>query len=668
MPRDNRRLAAQLKPLLLRYRFAPVKIQYPSGAFEHMDLEDICRFIEPFMRSPVSMALLSSLVRSAPILDKADYRETLDAAIRKEISTTQLDVAPTLQYPFFHSREACLEAKMHDDYPFRPLTALTIRRKFVSLRVRYTSTRLLLAPQCSFKTVGFHTRQRYLEAKESHLPGWKRYQRSVTQVDLERHYFEEGTMIDGPCEVRSAWKFNDVKPRIYYAIGGSAYFAARYVHRIFDDIAKLFATTNPSHRYSFERFGLIDFSEGDRFMIYDYSSFTSRLADLKEFVKELANFFRGARVCLLDGYHGYLEKDLGDILDFYNVVCNLDGEFAVHRVLGMRATDQHIILHHKVAGMLGVFGNIVGSTSLHGICSISIVGGELFANTIGDDGGVKFNLRDITLAECIAALQVIGDLADDKYFLFDEDGESVIEESGWHYTKRPINVSRNVITQGWMPDFPVLGRVFEVDDGCHTIQHESWTTRRRVFIKQTCRLFDALHKHASSLSDADVDETLQVLRSCYKRFRLNPNGSLPSRQQSRHILRSIKFTADEVLCVPRLVPESITIGWFRVLKDDADEWPVTILLPVHLVAPEDPLPDELDADVQFIRRSDKTLSYLTKMGVLSKECMREERLLTPEVWLDLEFVMSYSYRPVYVYTAHEFWAHWSTYLSDFTRH
>jgi len=42
----------------------------------------------------------------------------------------------------------------------------------------------------------------------------------VTSRDLERWYYETGYQVGGITEMRWAWKFNDLKPRAYYCMGG----------------------------------------------------------------------------------------------------------------------------------------------------------------------------------------------------------------------------------------------------------------------------------------------------------------------------------------------------------------------------------------------------------------------------------------------------------------
>lgn len=46
--------------------------------------------------------------------------------------------------------------------------------------------------------------------------------------EVERFYCHTGVTIDGPVEMRSSWKYNDLKPRIYYAQGPTVYSVSKY--------------------------------------------------------------------------------------------------------------------------------------------------------------------------------------------------------------------------------------------------------------------------------------------------------------------------------------------------------------------------------------------------------------------------------------------------------
>jgi hypothetical protein len=151
----------------------------------------------------------------------------------------------------------------------------------------------------------------------------------VKSVDLERYYCYTGGEIEGPCEVRWAYKYTDLKPRIYYANGGSGYFASRYIKDLVNSIGDLFPTTHRQLRYNPRRVGPL---HNSTLIVYDYSSFTTNLAELKYFLDALASFCDGHTIQVFDTYEGMLDLDLGELLRDYNDRCNREMAYDVARL------------------------------------------------------------------------------------------------------------------------------------------------------------------------------------------------------------------------------------------------------------------------------------------------------------------------------------------------
>lgn len=133
--------------------------------------------------------------------------------------------------------------------------------------------------------------------------------------------------MEGPTELRSSWKYNDLKPRVYYAQGPDAYFGSRFIQQLFNKMVDAFPTTNRYTRFSIN--SLESLTPNDIMFIYDYSSFTSSLSELKNFTQALANFFRGVDVTIVRSDVGPTLIDLGDLLDNYNATCNINPEYDV---------------------------------------------------------------------------------------------------------------------------------------------------------------------------------------------------------------------------------------------------------------------------------------------------------------------------------------------------
>jgi len=440
---------------------------------------------------------------------------------------------------------------------------------------------------------------------------------------------ETGEEIEGVCEVRYAWKFNDLKPRIYYAIGSSAYHASKHIWHVFDSLQRMFASSDPSKRYSFMRFPNVDLPQ-NLFVIYDYASFTSRLADIRGFTAALGQFCRGTGVDIFDTHRGLVRKDLGDILIRYNDVCNTECLFSLERVDEGDGSER-VILRHEVAGLLGVFGNIVSSTALHGVTGISIAGSEDFINTIGDDAAGRY--EDMERGDIMTAVRSIGEIADEKFIVWEEDAELWEEDQSWHYVKRPIRVRSGLVDQEWMPEFPMLGLTLHKYPSHITVKRADVTTRRRVFIKQTCRFLSSLILHP--VTDDDQQIIFDILQEAYRRLRLPVHGAFPNRYAKPSADRSLPYP-DQVLAVPPITRDIFVTNWWQVLKAKQFE---TGYVTVPQVEGEDDVPEELEEGLTFVHRSDRVLGILEKINVLRKRPLYEERLLSDETLQILDEVM-----------------------------
>lgn len=210
----------------------------------------------------------------------------------------------------------------------------------------------------------------------------------VRTVDLEVLYHETGIQVQGACEMRMAWKFNDLKPRFYYCNGGSPYWASRYVRYLaiglMEAIPSTFTKlrTNPSLHLSCD-------PNTDFITTWDFTSFTSSLAELKHFLWSISRILEREKVTLdlFDYRHGLVQCMAHDLLDQYNETVNMGDEYSIHRLLarfnlcfGEDGAD-HIQMN---SGMLGVAGNIGFSTALHGYVTYR-ESGEFRGVCVGDD-------------------------------------------------------------------------------------------------------------------------------------------------------------------------------------------------------------------------------------------------------------------------------------------
>jgi hypothetical protein len=656
IPKYGRRL--KKKEALYRQHTDIVRLLDTTGyPTQDVSMHDVWYLLAPLLGSPTRRSILSVALRCAHLLE-GEASQAVEEGISKELCVTQRDdLIPSLQYPFFHSREAALSIPIHPSLPFRPLLQLSLRHRFIHLQRRLSTG--LLVPRTTHKTCGQETASRFWEQVYPYLKSWERPVYNITTTDLERLYLEDGIEVEGPCEVRYAWKYNDLKPRVYYAIGATAYNAAKYVHAVFDQLVKISRSTDPRSRYSFAGFPLLSFPDNS-FIIYDYTSFTSRLVDFKRFCAEFASFMIGTKVKIYDTRFGIKEVDLGTLLHTYNDTCNTNGEFSLTRLTYPedRLPPEHVILEHKVAGMLGVFGNIVGSTALHGIVGIQICGGDDNGNFIGDDAGiVNLEMESFEIYQVKDAIRTIGDIAEEKFEIFEENAESYDDDDSWHYTKRPIVVKEGGISQSWMPEFPLLAPARGLRlDHC-TVPLESFRIRRRVFVRQVTRFLNSLHMHKEQVDEADWDLVQFILRESYAKLQLPVFGAVP-RLENRWI--EGRPHGDDLVVVPPITEDVLEKGWRKVLHERMEITGGTIRIPKF--EEEDDLPRILAEGLVFVHRSDRVLSLLSKLGVVEKRSLYEDRLATEESLERYFDFLDGNLKPLYEYQVLSDYDPWSSYF------
>lgn len=361
---------------------------------------------------------------------------------------------------------------------------------------------------------------------------------------------------------------------------------------------------------------------------------------------------------VFDTFDGVQWIDASTLFHQYNDACNDQPEFDISRVVEDLEPDDDLALHvHRVSGMLGVYGNITASTILHGLVGMMIAGSEDRINVVGDDAAIVTDDADITFPELKDAVNTCGEVHDEKFKTWMEDQQVVEEHQGWHYTKRPINRDLFQILQNWMPDFPIFREVLGQFDKMHTTPELQLIERRRLFIKQTCRLFQTLHRHSSSLSEEDIEVVLSVLEPVYLRLRLRLSGSFPSKHNYSQATHGPY--PDPIYCTPALVRESIMLGWWPYLRE---ELPRDGIITLPILTGEDPLPDEFHCARQFQSRGSKALALMEKIGVVHKERMTEDLTVTDVVIQRLHYLVEKKIFPVYRFTILRDYPPWASYV------
>jgi len=389
----------------------------------------------------------------------------------------ELDAAINIYHPCTHNWDSLFSPEpsffprpLANGYPFDRAVYTQIAQCLAKALPRLRTT--LYYPDYSNKTIGVAASriiERFTrEYDDLHVEN--------TTRGLEILYCRSGIMIGGPTEVRWAFRFNDLRPRIYYARGPDQYYPSRYIQQIFNIIVDCFPMVHRFGRYITD---IIRLSRSDTLFIYDYSAFTSKLHEIKNFTAFLSRYFSGVMVTVVDSRKGPISIDLGELLNDFNMSCNDFPTFDLGR-LDRTAPYEENLTHHN-CGMLGVPGNISSCTLLHGI-HLAIVMLSILVKCVGDDA-IAAGEIDNFAEEIFPLLQNIGDIKLEKTIIWEPDrfleDETEEDPRTWHYTKRPIRKQDSRIVIGWQAIFPPFGLVYDVQDPIHTTFKKSIPEKMR---------------------------------------------------------------------------------------------------------------------------------------------------------------------------------------------
>lgn len=448
-------------------------------------LWEMIETLEPYEGMPICYSIISGAVRAAPYQDYSSVIDTRAATITKEIEASQSTRGPSLCYnPILSDdhREGLQTLMSNTPQDYR--TARMLHACLSESRKRLHG--MVFWPRIPKKTIGREgmTQANYQTA-EMELDNGRGV---MTLQDVERVYAETGVRLSGPVEMRTAWKYNDLKPRCYYAQGPSVYHDAKYIQPIFNVICDSLPPCHRLQRYEPPRNTMM--TSAIRMGIYDYESFTSRLTQIRQFVAELAKFYEGTDVILVDSFEGPITVDLGQLLLDFNATSNTYPEFDVSRVL---CTGDTALLYHA-AGMLGVPGNITSSTILHSLHVAVLIRSLYNCKCIGDDALVLLEVDDDAAHAWLAFLdgvQNLGRVVSEKAEFWDHDASETLD--GWQYAKRPIARFTSIVITGVLLILPGLEVILGLSDEHHQRTDLGPHERISKFLKQWRRFLTRLH-------------------------------------------------------------------------------------------------------------------------------------------------------------------------------
>jgi len=538
---------------------------------------DIVQHFSDLFSDSISCGYISMLLRCLPYLDISSAREEVFEAVKKELEASQGGgVEP--KYPLNY------RANFHPsrDTPYRPGSRPDVS---IAYKLRGGIRRLssnLIVPRLGNKNIplpsDYDTTYRPYEV---HTDG----KEIKTLKQVERVYYACGVELAGTSRMKTVWRSNDLKPRVYYSRGASLHRSSAYIQQIFNCFVDALENT---HRIDRHNTSSLNPGKDDLLSIYDYSSFTSLLSELPRFTAILAEEFQETYITVLDPHNGPILVSVGELLDDYNENCNVNPKFDASEVLEV----EEMVMYHNT-GMLGVPGNISSATLLHGIHLAVVIQAARKCKVVGDDA-IYFDkdIRDDLVRE---AIQDLGKVAVDKMesWKFTEDVDEDVD-SRFDYKKRPINRLENVILTGFLLDFPPL---------------------------TLCNIINPLHR---SFAENDIDLEVKMAKRMSK-F-MDDLAHFPSKisdigarivsvsQQALYRMRGWSFEGGKTKIGVSYVPiRGIGLKYSDWIRHFSPE--LSMRLPVVYVGRK-LKPDSYRTGQVFYQKSSGLLSYLVAVGCL----------------------------------------------------
>jgi hypothetical protein len=547
------------------------------------------------------------LLRYLPYQDYGSALEEKDNALNKELEASQGGGSKP-RYPIHYKSN--FSHDRHTPYlpGFRPDMSLTQRMRGGIRRISHT----LLVPRLGTKNIPLPSDYDVSYRPFEEHTGGKPIR---TLRDVERVYYVTGQELYGRTEMRSVWKGNDLKPRIYYSRGASMHRASCFIQQIFNAFVDSLDCT---HRHDRHNTSTLHPGSDERLTIYDYSSFTSLLSELPKFTEVLAEEFMETFVTVLDPHNGPILVSLGEMLHEYNETCNRSPTFDASEIMHV----EEMVLTHNT-GMLGIPGNISSSTLLHGIHLSVLVHASRKCKVVGDDAIYHDDcLRDSMVRE---AIQDLGKVALEKMESWDNstaDEEDV--DSRFDYKKRPINRIENTVFTGFLLDFPPL-TLANIVNPMHRSFHETDDTVERKAAMRVCKFMDDVAHFPSEISDIGKHVIFVSQRALYRMRRWSPIGG-----------RTRIFTNYPPICDTGLRYSD----WVAHFADD-----LSFMLPVVYVGVKEK-PDSYRTGQVFYQKSSALLSYLAAISCL--EDITEYELVSCRDLVDRHGVVSPRLRSIHI--------------------
>jgi hypothetical protein len=261
---------------------------------------------------------------------------------------------------------------------------------------------LFTLPPFSKKRPAVHAIPDLIAANHGHVP----YEGEIAIGHIESAFHHRKRRITGASQGKLKWTPADLKPRMYYALGGD-HFCSAETRDLLLDLQQQFIFVANKSRVDPSR---LNIGHHTCLLAYDYSSFSSNLNEIYNFIMQLAEYAdsQHATVLRVDPNSGIIRSPLGDLLREL-ASCHDHPEYSL-------PFDETGHLYEAAqAGFLGTYSNIVVSTLLHGLFVYAMRGDPDSFNIAGDDGTILMVENEVD--EVFGQLTVLGDLSREKVWL-----------------------------------------------------------------------------------------------------------------------------------------------------------------------------------------------------------------------------------------------------------
>nr|WOH21564.1 hypothetical protein [Heterobasidion ambi-like virus 3]WOH21566.1 hypothetical protein [Heterobasidion ambi-like virus 3] len=523
----------------------------------------LLEWMRPYEDKPLSLGFISMILRVEEHSDLDELEQALKEALDKEI---QAAIDPAKDAVFNYE---CLFSNDPMDR-YKPISKNHAEGHRVSTYFynRISSLRDTLSEKIPAPIIPTYARKKNTSRSMARL--YNQYsnvpleEHEVTFLDCLKLYGKTGIQVQGETELRVAFRYTDLAPRAYYAVGGNAFWKAAYVKHFAKRLTTCLPVTSPTgaSRYNISR---LNYKQSHTVLLYDYSSFTSNLGALKGFLTGLADFFTGVPLSVWDPFHGVHEIDLGVMIMEYNEVLNEKLLFSLDRVYPTVNGGEEFYMAKN--GPLGAQGNINFSMILHGLNIALAIDDLNLCNVVGDDAIVLLDMNVWEKEYILGVINLLGAVAERKtiwikweWWMTEED----VKEASWHFMKRPLRVFGDRIYEGVLFDFPSFG-FLQPDDGYH-VQRGDGKDNIEKFIVQTGAFFDDIESSNLEFDQWEVDLVKAVLGTIYEKFGLSKQGHLPGK-----MIYSSNFKEYPLkLAVPPLLDDCWRYEWRKLLWDGVE--------------------------------------------------------------------------------------------------